>query len=105
MPAVPEVTDVACQEGAVEVFWRMNAQEVAERDGKGAIAGEIKEQIKTVGIHVAHQGAESGFWGDTIQPILFDQSGEDEFVKKSAKDAVHCCVQIDHELITRSFFS
>ena len=61
MPTVPEISDIACQKGAVEIFRRMDTEKVAEGDGKGAVASEIEKQIKAVGVHIAHQRAESRF--------------------------------------------
>src|SRR5260370_37904074 len=51
IPTVPEISDISCQEGTIEIFWRMNAEKVTEGDGKGAVPSEIEKQIETVGVH------------------------------------------------------
>ena len=88
MPAVPEIANVSCQKRPVEIFRRMDAEEIAERDGKCAVAGEIEKQIETVSIHVACERAEARARRGTVEPVLFDQRRQDELVKKSAKNAM-----------------
>src|SRR5262249_11657842 len=39
VPAIPEVRDIGGQKGPVEVLWRVNAQQVADTDGEGAVSG------------------------------------------------------------------
>jgi len=104
VPTVPEVSNIPRQKRAIEIFRCVNAEKVAKGDGKGAVTSEIEKQIEAIGVHIAYQSAESRFRGDTIQPILFDQTGEDELIKESAKDAVHSSIEIADEVIACSPF-
>src|SRR5205823_752388 len=97
VPAVPEIADVSGEKRPVEIFRRMDAKEIAERDGKCAVAGEIEKQIKTVSIHVACERAEARARRGAVEPVLFDQRRQDELVKKSAKNAMHRTVEISEE--------
>ena len=83
----------------------MDAEEIAERDGKGAVAGKIEKQIKAVCIHIAEKRAEACASRRGLEPILFDQRRDYELVKKSAKNALHCAIEIGKEFSARSRFS
>jgi len=48
-------------------------EQIAEADGEGAVAGEIEEQMKAVGVHVREQPPNPLGCG-YIQPILPDRA-------------------------------
>jgi len=48
VPAIPKITDVSGEEWSVEVFRRVYPKEITKTDSKGAVPGEIEEQIETV---------------------------------------------------------
>src|SRR5271166_6120569 len=93
VPAVPEVLDVAGQEGAVEVLGRVNPQQVADPDGEGAVAGEVEVQIETVPVHV-RQGVEESAFGEAVDPVGLDRGRQDELVQEAREDAVDSAIQV-----------
>src|SRR5438132_7709020 len=97
MPAVPEIANVSCRKRVVEILRSMDAKEIAKRDGKCAVAGEIEKQIETVSIHVARERAEARARRGAVQPVLFDQRRQDELVKKSTKNAMDRVVEVSEE--------
>ena len=83
----------------------MDAEKITHSNGKRAVARKIKEQIEAVGVHVAHQRSKTPAAGGRLQPVLFNQCGDDEFVKESPKNAVHRAIEIDKKFIARSRLS
>src|SRR4029077_5178875 len=75
----------------------MDAEKVTQGNGKSAVAGKIKKQIEAVGIHVADQRHETPTAGGSLQPVLFNECGENEFVKEPPKNAMHRAIEIDKE--------
>ena len=105
MPAIPEIADIPGEKRTIEVFRSMDAEKITQRNGKSAVASKVKKQIEAVSIHVANQRSETAAAGCSLQPVLFDQSGEDEFVKEPPKNAMHRAVEINKEFSTCSRFS
>src|SRR5215831_3946759 len=97
MPAIPEIADIPREKWSIEVFRSMNTEKVTQSNGKGAVTSKIKKQIETVRIHVADQRREAPTAGGSIQPLLFYQCSENEFVKEPPKNAMHRTVKIDKE--------
>src|SRR5437870_3054540 len=83
----------------------MDAEKITQSNGKSAVAGKIKKQIETVGIHVADQRRETPTAGSSLQPILFNERGENEFVKEPTKNAVHRAIEIDKKFSAGSGLS
>ena len=59
MPAPPELPDAAGDEGVVEVFLEIKAENTAQADGHVAVAAEIKVNLQRVA-HCAQPGAAGG---------------------------------------------
>ena len=102
MPAIPEIADIPGEKRPIEVFRSMDTEKITQSNGESAVAGKIKKQIEAVGIHVADQRREAPTAGGSLQPVLFNQRGKDEFVKEPPKNAMHCAVEIDKEFSARS---
>src|SRR4030095_12364953 len=105
VPAIPEITDVSCEERPAEVFRSVNAKEITNADGKGAVAGKIEKEKETVGIHITEQRNEAFAARSRVEPALFDQGCQYEFVKQPAKKEVHGAIKVSQELGARSFLS
>src|SRR6266480_1671889 len=97
MPAIPEIADIPSEKRSIEVFRSMDSEKITQCYGKSAVAGKIKKQIEAVRIHVADQRREGPTAGGSLQPVLFNERGENEFVKEAPKNAMHCAVEIDKE--------
>src|SRR5947208_16731776 len=80
----------------------MDAEKITPRNGESAVSGKIKKQIEAVRIHVADHRREAPTAGGSLQPVLFDQRGKDEFVKEPPENAMHRAVEIDKEFSARS---
>src|SRR4029077_14956559 len=102
MPAIPEIADIPGEKRSIEVFRSMDAEKITQSNGESAVAGKIKKQIKAVGIHVADHRCEAPTAGGSLQPVLFNQRGQDEFVKEPPENAMHRAIQIDKEFSARS---
>ena len=71
----------------VEVLRRANAEQVADGDGKRAVAGEIEEEIKGVSIHVAdHLSSPPPVAASDPAKCLSMQRRDDEFVEEAAEE-------------------
>src|SRR5580704_873042 len=105
MPAIPEIADIPGEKRAIEVFRSMDAEKITQSNGKSAVAGKIKKQIEGVRIHVADQRHETSTAGSSLQPILFNERGNNEFVKEPPKNAMHCAIEIDKEFSAGSGLS
>src|SRR4030095_863809 len=97
VPAVPKITDVSREKRSVEVFRCVDAKEITESNGKGAVAGKIKKQIKAVCIHIADEAPEARARRRGVEPVLPDQRSDYELVKESAKNALHCAINVGKE--------
>ena len=102
MPAIPEIADIPGEKRSIEVFRSMDTEKVTQSNGESAVAGKIKKQIEAVGIHVADQRREAPTARSSLQPVLFNQRGKDEFVKEPPENAMHRAIQIDKEFSARS---
>src|SRR4029453_9117601 len=102
VPPIPKIADVPGEKRAIEVFRSMDTEKITQGDCKSAVAGKIKKQIEAVCIHVADQRGETPAAGGSIQPVLFDERGEDEFVKEPSKNAMYRSVEIDKEFLACS---
>src|ERR1043166_3547596 len=98
VPPVPKIADISSEKRPLEILRRVNTEEIAQGDGEGAIAGEIEEQVQAVGIHVADERAKMSAACRGLQPVLLDQGGDNEFVKKTAEEPVHGRIKIDKEI-------
>ena len=105
MPAVPEIANIPGEERSIKVFRSMDTEKIAESDGKSAVAGKIKKQIEAVRIHVADQRNELAATGCPFEPVLFNECGEDEFVKEPAKNAMHRAVEVEEKFSAASSLS
>src|SRR5207302_2321424 len=76
----------------------MDAEKITQGNGKSAVAGEIKKQVEAVRIHVADQRRETPTAGSSLQPVLFNERGENEFVNKPTKNAIHSYIEIEKKL-------
>src|SRR5215472_5519782 len=94
VPAVPKITDVSREKRPIKVFRCVDAKEITESNSKGAVAGKIEKQIKAVCIHIADERAEARARRSRLEPVLPDQRSDYELVKKSAKNALHCAIDI-----------
>ena len=72
MPAVPKIADISGEKRPIKVFRSMNAEEIAKSDGKSAVSGKIKKQIKAVSVHVTDERSEMPTARRTIEPVLLD---------------------------------
>src|SRR4030095_13733402 len=97
MPAIPEIADIPGEKRPIEVFRSMDTEEITQSNGKSAVAGKIKKQIEAVRIHVAEQRREAPTTGGALQPVLFNERGENEFVKEPPENAMHRAIEIDKE--------
>src|SRR5262249_10941307 len=97
VPAVPEVLDVAGEEGAVEVLGRMDPQQVADPDGESAVAGEIEVQGEAVAVHV-RKGVQEPAAGEAGDPVALDPGRDEELVEEAGEDAVDRPIQVLPEL-------
>src|SRR5208282_3565621 len=88
VPAVPEVLDVAGEEGAVEVLGRVDPQQVADPDGESAVAGEVEVEVETVAVHV-REGVQEPVSGEAVDPVALDQGRQEELVHETREDAVN----------------
>lgn len=84
MPPVPEVADIVGEKRTVEVLRGMDAEEITDRDGKCAVAGEIKEQVKAIGIHIGDD-LRPGLPARVVEPINLDQRSQDELIQEPAE--------------------
>ena len=100
VPAVPEVANVRRQERAIEILRRVNAEQIAEADGEGAVAGEVEEQMKAVGVHVREHARPTPLGCGYIQPILPDQGCNDETVEEPGENTVQGSVQVLEEFLS-----
>src|SRR5262249_7948304 len=94
VPAIPELADITRQKRPIEVLGRMNAEQVAQPDREGAVAGKIEEQVTAVGIHVRYFPTDASCLLGGVQPILLDQVGQDEFVEQPGEDSLSAAVEI-----------
>src|SRR5438270_2695118 len=83
VPAVPKIADVSSEEWSVEIFRSVDPKEITKTNGKSAIPGEIEEQIKTVSVHVTDQRPEAPTARHRLEPVMFDQCRDYEFIKES----------------------
>src|SRR5438093_871905 len=81
VPAIPEIADIPGEKGTIEVFRSMDTEKITESNGKSAVAGKIKKQVKAVSIHVAEQRGEAPAAGGALEPVFFDQLRDYELVK------------------------
>src|SRR5436190_16960471 len=105
MPAIPKIADIPGEKRSIEVFRSMDAEKITQSNGESAVAGKIKKQIETVRIHVADQRREAPAAGGSLQPVLFNQRGKNEFVKEPPKNAMHRAVEVDKEFSAGSRLS
>src|SRR5258708_19896538 len=98
MPAVPKVFDVPGKKRPVKVFRGMNPEQLTEADRKCAVSGEVEEQIKGIRVHVGCYRSNPAARRDGIQPILFDQRGQNELVQESREDAMNAPIQVEEDL-------
>src|SRR5947199_2527886 len=105
VPAIPEIADVPGEKRSVEVFRSVDAEKITQGNGKSAVAGKIKKQIEAVRIHVADQRRKTPTAGSSLQPVLFNEGGNDEFVKKPPKNAMHRAIEIDKKFSAGSGLS
>src|SRR5205809_4754677 len=83
----------------------MDAEKITQGNGKSAVAGKIEKQIEAVRIHVADQRRETPTAGGSLQPVLFNEGGNNEFIKKPPKNAMHRAIEIDKEFSAGSRLS
>ena len=103
VPARPELLDVLREKRLVEVFGRMDAQQIAARDGEGAVAREIEEQVKAVRVHVRHRVTQGWSGGNLVHPVLRDEVGHDELVEETREQPMHRAVEIKHKTRARTW--
>src|SRR6266480_5290996 len=72
MPAVPKITDISGEEWLAEVFGSVDPKEITNTNGKGAVSGEIEEQVEAISVHVTEQRTETATTRCRFEPALFD---------------------------------
>src|SRR5207248_8088258 len=105
MPAIPKIANIPGEKRSIEVFRSMDAEKITQGNGESAVAGKIKKQIEAVCIHVADQRHETPAAGSSLQPVLFNEGGNNEFVKKPPKNAMHRAIEVNKELSAGSRLS
>ena len=73
----------------------------AARDGEGAVAREIEEQVEAVGVHVRQRVTQGRRGGNLVHPILRDEVGQHELVEEAREQPMHRAVEIEHETRAR----
>src|SRR5579859_6619994 len=79
----------------------MNAKEIAEANRKGAVAGEVEEEVESVGVHVRDGVPEASAGSGGVEPVALDQHRDDERVKEAGEDAVDRTIQVAEEVGAR----
>ena len=99
MPTGPKLANILGEKRGAKVFWGVDAKEAADGDGKGGVASEVEEEIKSFGIHEAEPSGDAGDFGNWGDPVGVDEGGDDKFVEESAKDSADREVEIGEELL------